>query len=166
MPPVKNPWVWLPTAALSASGYRVEVRLLPLSLQTQAPLYLLFYYKSNHSENQAPIAISLRQSCKYYQFFLQQKSYVRSISGLHADGSLFLLNRRVSLFIAGQLYARHLVEMAWPSPLVKLLYNRCQKMPSCIPQLCNWFIPHKYYGQNRNTRTQQVAKSYAINTKV
>ncbi len=40
IPPVKNPCVLLPTAALSASGYRVEVRLLPLSLQAQAPLYL------------------------------------------------------------------------------------------------------------------------------
>ena len=40
MPPVKNPCVGLPTAALSASGYRVEVRLLPLSLHKQAPLYL------------------------------------------------------------------------------------------------------------------------------
>ena len=38
--------MWLPTAALSASGDRVEVRLLPLSLHLQAPLYLfqlLFY---------------------------------------------------------------------------------------------------------------------------
>ena len=43
MPPVKNLASWLPTAALSASGYRVEVGLLPLSLLPQAPLCLLYF---------------------------------------------------------------------------------------------------------------------------
>ena len=32
---------WLPTAALSASGKRVEVRVLPLSPLSRAPLYLV-----------------------------------------------------------------------------------------------------------------------------
>ena len=39
MPPAKIRVSRLPTAALSASGLRVEVRLLPLSLLIQAPLF-------------------------------------------------------------------------------------------------------------------------------
>ena len=72
--------------------------------------------------------------------------------------------------LQGKFSPWHLSKIAWPSPLVKLLYNRYQrqKSPSCGMQLGDWFIPHEYYRQIWNTRkqrTQQVSKSYEINTK-
>ena len=49
-------------------------------------------------------------------------------------------------------------ERTWLSALVKLLYNRYQrqKSPSCVTQLGDRFIPHKYYRQIRNTRKQRT----------
>ena len=40
-----------------------------------------------------------------YIYIFTAKSYARSISGLHVGGRLFLLNGRISLFIAGQIFA-------------------------------------------------------------
>ena len=87
--------------------------------------------------------------------FLQQKSCVRSIFVMWAH---FNAKSYFFVYCGAEFAPWYPAERTWLSPLVKLLYNRYQrqKSPSCGTQLGDWFIPHKYYRQIRNTRKQRT----------
>ena len=114
-----------------------------------------------------PLLSHLVKVVNITNYIFTAKSYARSISGLHVGGRLFQLSGCISLFIAGKISPWHLAEMAWPSPLVELLYNCCQNENRPAAG-CSWAIDLYHmnttdrfgiHGNNGHNRVQKVMKS-------
>ena len=118
---------------------------------------VLHNHTAKAQQHSTALSIMIAPLCRKSNsiIFLQQKSCVCSIFTLW---TCFSLKPYFFVYCGAKLASWHFAEKPWLSALVKLLYNRYQrqKSPSCVTQLGDRFIPHKYYRQIWNTRKQRT----------